>query len=63
MRRYNDRNYAWVADDIWTYESEFNVTQGMDDKASIDLVLEGIDTIAEVYVNDHMVGELNNAHR
>lgn len=61
--RYNDREYAWVADDTWTYETEFNVTDAMRDQKNIDLVLEGVDTVAEVYVNDEMAGELNNAHR
>ena len=61
--RYNDRNYGWVAEEMWTFEAGFNVTNDMLDKENIDLVLEGVDTIAEVFINDQSVAELNNAHR
>lgn len=33
------------------------------DRKRVDLVLEGLDTVAKVYVNDELVGSLNNAHR
>jgi beta-mannosidase len=61
--RYNDRNYKWVADETWSYQAEFSVSPEILGRSRVDLVLEGVDTVAEVYVNDWLVGKLNNAHR
>lgn len=61
--RYNDRNYQWVYDDTWIYETEFNITDEVEARENIDLVLEGVDTVAVVHVNNQLVGRLNNAHR
>lgn len=52
-----------MAEETWTFEADFNVTDDLLDKENIDLVLEGVDTIAEVFINDKSVAELNNAHR
>ena len=52
-----------MALETWTFQAEFNVTQEILGRKQIDLVLEGVDTVAKVYVNDELVGSLNNAHR
>ena len=52
-----------MAEETWIFQAEFNVTQEMLDRKRVDLVLEGVDTVAKVYVNDEPVGSLNNAHR
>ena len=33
------------------------------DEASVDLVLDGVDTVADVAVNGRLVARLENAHR
>lgn len=48
---------------MWVYEAEFTVTEEMQEKKEIDLVLEGVDTVADIHVNGNLVGKLNNAHR
>lgn len=52
-----------MAEDTWTYQAEFNVSQEMLGRRRVDLVLDGVDTVAEVYINEKLVGNLNNAHR
>lgn len=61
--RYNDRNYKWVAYDTWTFQTEFNASEDILDQQKVDLVLNGVDTVAEIYVNDKLVVETHNAHR
>ncbi len=29
----------------------------------VDLVAEGVDTVADIYLNDHFVAQTQNAHR
>ena len=55
--------YRWVAEDTWTFQAEFNTSQSVLDQQQVDLVLYGVDTVAEVYLNDQLLGSLNNAFR
>ena len=43
--------------------AEFQVDARQLDAQNIDLVLEGIDTIASVYLNNDLIGKCNNAHK
>ena len=61
--RYNDRNYRWVAEDTWTFQAEFNMSQSELGQQQVDLVLYGVDSVAEVYLNDQLLGSLDNAFR
>lgn len=52
-----------MAAETWTFQTEFNVSRDVLEQQKVDLLLSGVDTIAEVYVNDEKIGALNNAHR
>lgn len=47
----------------WEYRKAFRVGVGMFARDHIDLVCEGLDTFAEVYVNDSLVLEADNMFR
>ncbi|XP_069119569.1 beta-mannosidase-like isoform X2 [Argopecten irradians] len=58
--RKNDQEYGWISRDDWTYNRTFEVTSPMMGQKALELVCEGLDTVAEVFVNDILVGESDN---
>ncbi|XP_074652140.1 beta-mannosidase-like [Tubulanus polymorphus] len=57
--RFNDNLYQWVATDNWTYTRNFLVKKQQSD--SILLVCDGIDTVANISINDRQIAaNLNN---
>lgn len=53
----------WVAQSDWEYQRTFQLAPELSDLASIDLVCDGLDTLADVYLNDRLVGRGNNMFR
>lgn len=58
--RYNDMNYRWVSKENWTYSTVIYVDGAVLNHTRVALVFEGLDTAAEVFVNDQTVGKSNN---
>lgn len=61
--RDNESKVQWVAQKDWDYRLPFKVTPGQLSVADIDLVFEGLDTYADVYLNDHLVLTADNMFR
>ncbi|KAJ6642485.1 Beta-mannosidase, partial [Pseudolycoriella hygida] len=57
---YNDVETRWVGRSDWSYSREFIVSSDLLSKTRIVLICEGLDTIAEVYINDVLVGKSVN---
>jgi beta-mannosidase len=57
----NERALSWIGDTDWVYETTVTVPQTDGDR--IDLVCEGLDTVATVTVNEVEVGRTVNMHR
>ena len=45
------------------FERLFNVSAGMLAQEAVDLVLQGVDTVADIYVNNNLLLSVSNAHR
>ncbi|KAK8805648.1 hypothetical protein WA158_002304 [Blastocystis sp. Blastoise] len=60
--RDNDYKYQWVGKDYWTYSRDFEVNWDYSDKDTY-IYAKGIDTIADVYVNEKLVGHAENMYR
>ena len=60
--RDNDYVYTWVGKDYWTYSRKFEFNEKIADQA-IYLDAEGIDTIADIIVNDVTIGHVDNMYR
>ena len=58
----NEAVVAWVGRTSWTYSTRFD-WDVRGDGWSIDLVAEGLDTVAEVRLNDVVVAHTQNMHR
>ncbi|ESO06388.1 hypothetical protein HELRODRAFT_64903, partial [Helobdella robusta] len=63
LYRYNDVENKWVAWSNWTYSKQFNVSNEDLKSQQVDLVLEGFDTVAEVFLNGQRIGTTRNMFR
>jgi len=59
----NEEKVQWVSDAYWTYQSTFSVDEKQFLKEHHKLTFEGLDTYANVYLNDTLILEANNAFR
>ena len=59
----NELLFGWIEDHLWEFKSVFTVTYAMLEKDFLVLDFPGIDTYAEVFINDSMVGFAQNAFR
>ncbi|CAH0550626.1 unnamed protein product [Brassicogethes aeneus] len=57
---YNDVNYRWVAKENWTYYTKFTVQDDFLKNEHINIVFEGLDTYADVKINNITVGKSRN---
>ncbi|MFI6322011.1 glycoside hydrolase family 2 protein [Nonomuraea sp. NPDC050556] len=57
----NEQRLAWIGRQEWRYDTTFTWTDDGHDR--VDLVCEGLDTVATVLVNGVRVGETANMHR
>ncbi|XP_054846408.1 beta-mannosidase [Eublepharis macularius] len=58
--RFNDLAYRWIALDNWTYSREFQTPFDVSIWKKVSLIFEGVDTVAEIVVNNITVGRTNN---
>ena len=57
----NERLLSWIGYCDWDYDCEFD--WAATDKKFTELVFEGIDTVASIYLNGTFLGEVANQHR
>ena len=63
LYRDNESSLQWVAHHDWTFETEFPVADIVLLKDRIELVLEGLDTYASVFLNNRQVLQADNMFR
>jgi len=61
--RDNESRLQWIDTESWEYQVNFAVTPGVLAKANVDLVFDGLDAAAEVYVNGTKVLDADNMFR
>ena len=59
----NEFKLQWVSDSTWIYQTRFDVSSTILNKENIDLNFEGLDTYAQVYLNDSLILSSKNAFR
>ena len=59
----NETKVQWVADSTWVYQTHFDVSSSTLNKDHLQLHFEGLDTYANVYLNDSLILSSNNAFR
>ena len=61
---FNEREYRYVAEQVWTFERSFDVDAAATlSQAAVDLVITGLDTVADVILNGEKIARCENAHR
>lgn len=61
--RDNEQKQQWIGKTDWDYETHFAITPATLRHENIDLVFEGLDTYADVYLNDTLVLQADNMFR
>src|SRR5512140_3609000 len=59
----NEKRVQWVAETDWVYRRNINVSKEMLAETQVNLVCDGLDTLARVYVNGSLVGRGENMFR
>lgn len=59
----NERGLQWIDKEDWVYETCFTLAAGMMRKENMELVFEGLDTYADVYLNDECILKADNMFR
>jgi beta-mannosidase len=61
--RDNELRVQWVEKEDWEYRKEISVAFGVSSKAHVELVAQGLDTFAAIFLNGQKVGETDNMFR
>jgi beta-mannosidase len=59
----NESKLQWIENESWEYRLNFAVTPDMLARSNVDLVFDGLDAAAQVYVNGAQVLDANNMFR
>ncbi|XP_050194015.1 beta-mannosidase [Myiozetetes cayanensis] len=58
--RFNDVMYRWISLDNWTYSRTFKTPFDVRKWQKVNLVFEGVDTVAQILLNNVTVGRTDN---
>ena len=61
--RLNERSVQWVDKEDWIYKTMLEIPADLSGKENIQLHFKGLDTYADVYLNDSLILKANNMFR
>jgi beta-mannosidase len=56
----SEKELQWVDTCVWEYQSVFDVSKEQFDKSHVELIFEGLDTYADVFLNDLLILSAEN---
>jgi len=56
----NPEDYSWVSERPWVFRNTFDVPAELHNCDQINLLFEGLDTIANIWLNGKLIGKTNN---
>ncbi len=59
----NELAVQWIENEDWEYRTSFSLSSSLMKNKNIDLIFEGLDTYADVYLNDSLIIQADNMHR
>jgi beta-mannosidase len=59
----NEKLVQWIEDADWEYKTKFNCSQQLLARQNIELIFEGLDTYAQVFLNDALILSADNMFR
>ncbi len=60
--RLNETEQQWIGETDWEYKTSFEINPGYLKNEHIDIVFEGLDTYADIYINDSPVLNTDNMY-
>ncbi|HRH69608.1 MAG TPA: hypothetical protein PLB89_08895 [Flavobacteriales bacterium] len=63
MQGSNIDSVQWIENEDWVYKRTIVVSDSLLKHGHLDLVFKGLDTFAEVYINDSLIGKADNMFR
>ena len=61
--RDNEKFVQWIESEDWEYKTSFDIPQSTFAKSHIELIFNGLDTYADVYLNNKLILQANNMYR
>ncbi|MFA6277533.1 MAG: glycoside hydrolase family 2 protein [Pedobacter sp.] len=61
--RDNEKKLQWIEKENWDYKSTFSVLPNLFKRQHIELIFDGLDTYADVYLNGKLILQANNMFR
>ena len=61
--RDNEKKVQWIENEDWEYQTTFDVSPTMFDMPNISMTFKGLDTYADVFLNDSLVLKADNMYR
>jgi len=61
--RLNERDVQWIDKEDWEYKTTLTATPEIFEKDNIELYFKGLDTYADVYLNDNLILKADNMFR
>ncbi len=58
----NELKYQWIENETWIYRKEFTIKKEQLNYQDVDLIFEGLDTYAKVFLNGAFLFESDNMH-
>lgn len=59
----NELQLQWISECDWIYETTFSTPKDFDRNSPVQLVFDGIDTVADIFVNGVLMGQTENMFR
>ncbi len=56
----NPEDFKWVSEKHWIYRKVFDANEELLQSGEIDLVFDGLDTVASVWLNEKLIGKCEN---
>jgi beta-mannosidase len=63
FERDNETRLQWVGESDWEYQTTFAMDSKGLTREHVDLVFDGLDTFADVYLNEHLIAQTDNMFR
>lgn len=61
--RLNERGLQWIDKEDWIYETTFDLSKDILNKNNIEILFKGLDTYADIYLNDEKILATDNMFR
>ncbi len=61
--RLNEKDQQWIDKKNWEYKTEFEVSEGLLAKDNVEMIFHGLDTYADVFLNDKLILSADNMFR